>query len=163
MDKWPPWILTEIFSNTHMLLARERTYSQWRWYFSFFLLAAAGSLPCALMDVAKAALNNASTKHESVAIRAENKSYSYAQLSSSACKISNLLCSGDFKSVSWIAETIVKYHYLSACTVVRTHSHRSSEVTNAVFSHEHNYLILSIQVAIWMIVSKSFSWYAYVV
>ncbi|XP_020273445.1 malonate--CoA ligase isoform X2 [Asparagus officinalis] len=63
------------------------------------LHSAAGSLPCALMDVAKAALNNASTKHESVAIRAENKSYSYAQLISSACKISNLLCSGDFKSI----------------------------------------------------------------
>lgn len=42
--------------------------------------------------------------HDSVAIRADGKSYSYMQLRSSAQEISNLLCGNDMKSVSYILE-----------------------------------------------------------
>lgn len=52
------------------------------------------------MEVFKAAYKKGSMAHDSVAIRADQKSYSYDQLVSSALRISSLLCSNDLKTVS---------------------------------------------------------------
>ena len=52
------------------------------------------------MEVVKAAARQGSATAERVAIRANQKSYSYTQLISSARKISSLLCNGDLKPVS---------------------------------------------------------------
>lgn len=52
------------------------------------------------MEVVKAAVQQGSTARDSVAIRADQKSYSYLQLISSAFNISKLLCSEDLKTVS---------------------------------------------------------------
>ena len=52
------------------------------------------------MEVIKAVARQGSATVESVAIRANQKSYSYNQLISSARKISSLLCNGDIKPVS---------------------------------------------------------------
>lgn len=64
-----------------------------------FSASTLGSLPHKPMEVAKAALSWASTNHERVAIRAENKTYTYGQLISSACEISRLLGSEAFKNL----------------------------------------------------------------
>ncbi|RDX93083.1 Malonate--CoA ligase, partial [Mucuna pruriens] len=53
------------------------------------------SPPAALMEVVKAIAKHESAAHDSVAIRADQQSYSYKQLMSSAQKISNLLCGSD--------------------------------------------------------------------
>ncbi|KAJ4718094.1 Malonate--CoA ligase [Melia azedarach] len=52
------------------------------------------------MEVVKAAYRQSSVSRDSVAIRADEKSYSYAQLVSSALKISSLLCSKDLKTTT---------------------------------------------------------------
>ncbi|KAJ0986057.1 hypothetical protein J5N97_004413 [Dioscorea zingiberensis] len=57
----------------------------------------AGSLSSTLMDVVKVAVTRAAT-NDSVAIRAENKSYSFSHLVSSAWNISNLLHTSYSKS-----------------------------------------------------------------
>lgn len=51
------------------------------------------------MEVVKAVARQGSASCESIAIRADQKSYSYAQLISSASKISKLLCSAGLKTV----------------------------------------------------------------
>ncbi|KAI6671892.1 hypothetical protein NL676_006777 [Syzygium grande] len=51
------------------------------------------------MEVVKAAIQQGSTARDSVAIRADQKSYSYLQLISSAFDISKLLCSEDLKTI----------------------------------------------------------------
>ncbi|KAH7651754.1 malonyl-CoA/methylmalonyl-CoA synthetase protein [Dioscorea alata] len=56
----------------------------------FHSVQSGGSLSSTFMDVAKVAVTRAAT-HDSVAIRAEDKSYSFAHLVSSAWSISNLL------------------------------------------------------------------------
>ncbi|KAL5729164.1 putative CoA ligase ccl8 [Ranunculus cassubicifolius] len=48
----------------------------------------------AFMEVVKGAARNTSAVRDSIALRVEGKSYTYAQLISSACKISTLLCDG---------------------------------------------------------------------
>lgn len=62
-----------------------------------FSASIAGPSSHTFMEVAKAALIRASATHETVVIRAENKSYSHAQIVSSAQNISNLLCNIDSK------------------------------------------------------------------
>jgi malonyl-CoA/methylmalonyl-CoA synthetase len=52
------------------------------------------------MEVVKAAGRQGSAALHSVAIRADQQSYSYTQLISSALKISNILSSSDLKAVS---------------------------------------------------------------
>ncbi|KAL9463463.1 hypothetical protein AB3S75_001300 [Citrus x aurantiifolia] len=52
------------------------------------------------MEVFKAAYKKGSMARDSVAIRADQKSYSYDQLVSSALRISSLLCSNDLKTTS---------------------------------------------------------------
>lgn len=52
------------------------------------------------MEVFKAAYKKGSMARDSVAIRADQKSYSYDQLASSALRISSLLCSNDLKTTS---------------------------------------------------------------
>ncbi|KAH9665904.1 Malonate--CoA ligase [Citrus sinensis] len=52
------------------------------------------------MEVFKAAYKKRSMARDSVAIRADQKSYSYDQLVSSALRISSLLCSNDLKTTS---------------------------------------------------------------
>lgn len=52
------------------------------------------------MEVVKSVYRQGSTAGESIAIRADQKSYSYSQLISSAWKISDLLCSSGLKPVS---------------------------------------------------------------
>ncbi|XP_021912276.1 malonate--CoA ligase-like [Carica papaya] len=47
---------------------------------------------CTLMEVVKAACKQGSAARDSIAIRADQKSYTYSQLISSAWKISRLLC-----------------------------------------------------------------------
>ncbi|KAK7349190.1 hypothetical protein VNO77_06359 [Canavalia gladiata] len=51
-----------------------------------------------LMEVVKAIANQEPAAHDNVAIRADQKSYSYKQLISSAEKISNLLCGSDVQA-----------------------------------------------------------------
>ncbi|CAJ1951135.1 unnamed protein product [Sphenostylis stenocarpa] len=53
------------------------------------------SAPATLMEVVKAIAKQEPTAHENVAIRADQKSYSYKQLISSAQRISSLLCASD--------------------------------------------------------------------
>ncbi|CAI8601225.1 unnamed protein product [Vicia faba] len=55
------------------------------------------SQPTTFMDIFKAIAKQEVAAHGSVAIRADQKSYSYNQLISSAQKISNLLCENDVK------------------------------------------------------------------
>lgn len=52
------------------------------------------------MELVKAVVSKGSTTPQSIAIRAEQKSYTYLQLISSAWKISNLLNNADLKTVS---------------------------------------------------------------
>jgi malonyl-CoA/methylmalonyl-CoA synthetase len=54
------------------------------------------------MEVFKAIAKQDLASQGNVAIRADQKSYSYKQLISSAQKISNLLCGSDVKAVSYI-------------------------------------------------------------
>ncbi|GAY51135.1 hypothetical protein CUMW_132000 [Citrus unshiu] len=54
----------------------------------------------AFAPVFKAAYKKGSMARDSVAIRADQKSYSYDQLASSALRISSLLCSNDLKTTS---------------------------------------------------------------
>jgi len=63
---------------------------------SFYIASA----PATLMEVVKAIAKQEPTAHENVAIRADQKSYSYKELISSAQKISNLLCASDAQTVS---------------------------------------------------------------
>ncbi|XP_068470500.1 probable CoA ligase CCL8 isoform X2 [Phaseolus vulgaris] len=58
------------------------------------------SAPATLMEVVKAIAKQEPTAHENVAIRADQKSYSYKELISSAQKISNLLCASDAQTGS---------------------------------------------------------------
>lgn len=51
------------------------------------------------MEVVKAAIKQGSTARDGIAIRADQKSYSYLQLISSAFDISKLLCSEDLKTI----------------------------------------------------------------
>lgn len=66
-------------------------------YFIFFFAAFHSN---SFMEVFKAAYKKGSMARDSVAIRADQKSYSYDQLASSALRISSLLCSNDLKTVS---------------------------------------------------------------
>lgn len=68
---------------------------------AFLIVQSGGSLSSTFMDVAKVAITRAAT-HDSVAIRAEDKSYSFAHLVSSAWSISNLLHAKFSKTVSLI-------------------------------------------------------------
>ncbi|KAH1240313.1 Malonate--CoA ligase [Glycine max] len=64
--------------------------------FSFSLFRPlSSSAPATLMEVVKAIAKHEPAAPESVAIRADQKSYSYKQLITSAQKISNLLCGSD--------------------------------------------------------------------
>lgn len=70
-------------------------------YFILFLfLFFAAFHSNSFMEVFKAAYKKGSIARDSVAIRADQKSYSYDQLASSALRISSLLCSNDLKTVS---------------------------------------------------------------
>ena len=61
------------------------------------------------MEVFKAVAKNELAAHGSVAIRADQKGYSYTQLISSAQKISNLLCGSDIKTVSYTLNSYCYY------------------------------------------------------
>lgn len=63
--------------------------------------------PHSFMEVVKAFAKQGSAACDSVAIRADQKSYSYQQLISSAVNISRLLSSEDLKSVSKSHEIIM--------------------------------------------------------
>ncbi|BAT98501.1 hypothetical protein VIGAN_09216100 [Vigna angularis var. angularis] len=64
--------------------------------FSFsHLRPLSSSAPATLMEVVKAIARQEPAAHENVAIRADQKSYSYKELLSSAQQISNLLCASD--------------------------------------------------------------------
>ncbi|KAL3528732.1 hypothetical protein ACH5RR_008054 [Cinchona calisaya] len=52
-----------------------------------------------LMELVKAVASKGSETEQSIAIRSEQKSYTYHQLISSAWRISTLLCNGDLKTV----------------------------------------------------------------
>ncbi|XP_020226372.1 malonate--CoA ligase isoform X1 [Cajanus cajan] len=79
---------------SHAFLASLPLLSYPKSSFSLFR-PLSSSAPATLMEVVKAIAKQEPTVHESVAIRADQKSYSYKQLISSAQKISNLLCGGD--------------------------------------------------------------------
>lgn len=53
------------------------------------------------MEVVKAASRQGSLARDGIAIRADEKSYSYTQLVSSALRISRLLGSNGLNTVSW--------------------------------------------------------------
>lgn len=59
------------------------------------------------MEMVTAVAKHGLEAHDSVAIRADGKSFSFKQLISSAQEISNLLCGNDMKSVSYNLE----FHY----------------------------------------------------
>jgi len=64
----------------------------------------AASASATLMEVVKAIAKQEPAAHDNVAIRADQKSYSYKQLISSAHHISNLLCGNGVKMVSYTLE-----------------------------------------------------------
>ena len=76
---------------------------------SFYI--ASQSQSATFMEVFKAIAKQEAAAHGSVAIRADQQSYSYKQLISSAQKISNLLCGNDVKVVSYI----LTFLYYSLC------------------------------------------------
>jgi len=59
------------------------------------------SAPATLMEVVKAIAKQEPTVHENVAIRADQKSYSYKELITSAEKIYSLLSASDAQTVSY--------------------------------------------------------------
>lgn len=60
------------------------------------------ALSCdSFMEVVKAASRQGTVAHNSIAIRADQKGYSYTQLLTSALKISSLLCGNKTNTVSW--------------------------------------------------------------
>lgn len=69
-------------------------------FHSLFRILFAGSVNKILMELVRAVASTGSASPKSIAIRADQKSYTYHQLISSAQKISNLLCNADLKSVS---------------------------------------------------------------
>lgn len=75
--------------------------------FSFYI----ASPPATFMEVFKAIANKEHAARGNVAIRADQKIYSYMQLISAARKISNLLCGSDVKVVSYPLE----FPYYSHC------------------------------------------------
>lgn len=85
-----------LFSNNFEALFARRTtpfrFPQARFRSSFHSNS--------FMEVFKAAYKKGSMARDSVAIRADQKSYSYDQLVSSALRISSLLCSNDLKTTS---------------------------------------------------------------
>ncbi|ESR40182.1 hypothetical protein CICLE_v10025185mg [Citrus x clementina] len=85
-----------LFSNNFEALFARRTtpfrFPQARFRSSFHSNS--------FMEVFKAAYKKRSMARDSVAIRADQKSYSYDQLVSSALRISSLLCSNDLKTTS---------------------------------------------------------------
>ncbi|PIA64892.1 hypothetical protein AQUCO_00100399v1 [Aquilegia coerulea] len=58
------------------------------------------SSSCTFMEVVKGAIRQGSAARKSIALRVEQKSYTYADLISSAWKVSNLLCDGVSQSTS---------------------------------------------------------------
>lgn len=85
-----------LFSTNFEALFAKRT-TQFRLPRSRFLSYFHSSL---FMEVFKAAYKKGSVARDSVAIRADQNSYSYDQLVSSALRISSLLCSNDLKTAS---------------------------------------------------------------
>jgi hypothetical protein len=71
------------------------------------------SQPATFMEVFKAVSKQELAAHGSVAIRADQKSYTYKQLISSVHKISNLLCGNDVKVVSYTLDFL----YYSLCEI----------------------------------------------
>ena len=67
------------------------------WLFPFKNAASRSNL---LMELVKAVASKGSQTGQSIAVRSEQKSYSYHQLISSAWRISTLLCNGGLKTVS---------------------------------------------------------------
>lgn len=65
-----------------------------------FLVFSTASDHKTFMEVVKAVARQGSASCERVAIRADQKSYTYAQLISSAWRISKLLCSANINTVS---------------------------------------------------------------
>ncbi|KAL5976861.1 hypothetical protein ACLOJK_021196 [Asimina triloba] len=63
--------------------------------FPVCLVTPTGSSSPAFMEIVKTTVRRGSAASQSIALRAEQKSYSYAQLISSAWRISNLLLNGD--------------------------------------------------------------------
>ncbi|KAK9281571.1 hypothetical protein L1049_004474 [Liquidambar formosana] len=61
------------------------------------------------MEVVKAVARQGSAARDSIAIRAEQKSYSYTQLISSAWKISSLLCNGDIRITNEASQTCKRF------------------------------------------------------
>lgn len=66
---------------------------------SFFDFSATSSI--SYMELVKEVASKGPESQQNIAIRADEKSYSYMQLISSARRISNLLSKLDLKTVSW--------------------------------------------------------------
>lgn len=71
-----------------------------RSFLIYLLLDSTLSGSSTFMDVVKAVAKQGYAARESVAIKADQNSYSYVQLISSAWRISDLLCNGSLKTVS---------------------------------------------------------------
>ncbi|KAK4269361.1 hypothetical protein QN277_022525 [Acacia crassicarpa] len=82
------------FGSSSLTLSSHPAYP--RFCFSQFRLYS--SSPPAFMEMVTAVSKHGLEAHDSVAIRADQKSYSFKQLVSSAQEISNLLCGNDMKS-----------------------------------------------------------------
>ncbi|KAL0906527.1 hypothetical protein M5K25_025028 [Dendrobium thyrsiflorum] len=89
------------FKAPNRFVQFNHSHLYWRPPLGFFLIGSryfSGLSPNTFMDVVKATLKRASTAHDSVAVRAENNSYSFAEIVSSAWSICNHLRNGNFKS-----------------------------------------------------------------
>ncbi|KAL2539182.1 Malonate--CoA ligase [Abeliophyllum distichum] len=74
------------------------------WSSNQFRSFSSGSVSNILMELVRAVASTGSSSPESIAIRADHKSYTYHQLISSARKISSLLCSADLKTTDSFRE-----------------------------------------------------------
>lgn len=93
------WIFISIF-NKFLELFGEVAYELDSRVLSHFSALFADTHNSILMELVKKVSHRGSTAPDSIAIRSDQKSYTYHQLIESAKNISNLLSSADLKSVS---------------------------------------------------------------
>lgn len=83
-----PFVFIIRLSNSHLLINLK-----------LCVINAAASQSGSLMEVFKAAFSEGSNSCDRIAIKADGKSYSYGQITSSALRISKLLCKDDTTNV----------------------------------------------------------------
>jgi len=106
---------------------------------SFYIASA----PATLMEVVRAIARQEPAVHENVAIRADQKSYSYKELISTAQQISDLLCGGDALTVSYTLQ--LPYYCVARTKPSRGKLRRSLKVGDIMFSiRKHSFYSIQI-------------------